>query len=166
MKQIPLTQGKFALVDDEYFDELIKYNWHAKAGRNTFYVSRCIYLGVIDGVKRGTTITMHRHLLNAPADTPIDHKDGNGLNCQRSNFRTCTRSQNAANKHGYGSSKYLGVSFEKDRKKWKAAIKISALWKSPKRLGSFLNELDAARAYNEAAKIYHGEFANLNVIPE
>jgi hypothetical protein len=122
---------------------------------------------------------MHRLILNAPKGLEVDHKDFNGLNNTRENIRLCTRSENQKNKKGYGTSIYLGVCLHRTRNtytkkngfvvnkmsspRYKAAINVDG---KQRHIGSFKNEEDAARAYNEAALKYHGEFARLNVIEE
>ena len=153
MKRIKLTQGKFALVDDEDFAKLSKYKWHSLKGTNTFYAAR------------GFRLRMHRFILNAKEGQEIDHRDGNGLNNQKSNLRFCTHSQNNMNQRKLKknlSSKYKGVSWHKNKKKWAVSIYIDG---KNKYLGDFKDETDAAEAYNEAAMKYYGEFANLNTIP-
>lgn len=107
----------------------------------------------------------------------IDHKNRDKSDNTRSNLRFCTPSQNNINRGAYGKSKYNGVfpfidtrkrlnkELEKKRKmsKPKFISKISVNGKKI-HLGTFINEIDAAKAYNEAAKKYHGEFANLNIV--
>jgi hypothetical protein len=91
----------------------------------------------------------------------VDHIDHNGLNNRRSNLRLCTAQQNARNHRPQlrGSSKYKGVSWRQDGKVFRALI-----WHNGKsiNLGRFKNEIDAAKAYDKAAKKYFGEFAYLN----
>lgn len=159
MKEITLTQGKVALVDDSDYEYLNQFNWHALKHRDTFYAARWI-----GGRKNKKYFYMHRVILGL-TDSKIEgeHADNNGLNCQRYNLRIATRSQNAANipSRKNSSSKYLGVYWATSRKKWVAAITKN--YKS-KYLGQFDNEIEAAQKYNEWAKIIHGEFANLNKI--
>ena len=105
---------------------------------------------------------MHRQIMNAPKGTPIDHKDHNGLNNTRENLRLATISENARNCEKTKrptSSKYKGVCWNKKSKKWQAHIHYNGI---SIHLGLFDSEEDAAKAYDEAAKIYHGEFAVLN----
>lgn len=91
----------------------------------------------------------------------IDHIDNNTLNNRIENLRGCTHQQNMRNRlpHQGGSSQYLGVTWDRRNKKWKAQIGDNGV---VKHLGRFFDEEEAARAYDEAAKIHHGEFANLN----
>lgn len=156
MKEIKLTQGKVALVDDGDFEHISQFNWGAYRDRNTWYAKRDDFS---TGKKR--TIRLHREVMKVN-DTPgilIDHVDRNGLNCQKNNLRHCSKSQNNANRRSAGTSKYLGVSWKKRQKKWESNIRING---TPKHLGCFNEEVDAAKAYDAAAKVHHKEFANLN----
>lgn len=157
MKQIKLTQGKFAMVDDKLFEELNKKKWHAQKGNSTFYAVRSEY---IDG--KWNTTGMHRLILGI-TDKNIfgDHIDHNGLNNQFSNLRACSNIENLRNKkikEGY-SSIYKGVSFHKIWRKWQVRIKGDG---KRTHIGYFTDEVEAAKAYDTAAKTLFGEFANLN----
>lgn len=91
-----------------------------------------------------------------------DHKNRDKLDNCRSNLRPATYLQNSGNqKTGYGSSKFKGVSWYKVTEKWLSQIQFEG---KTKHLGYFTDELDAAKAYNEAALKHFGEFARLNVI--
>ena len=103
---------------------------------------------------------MHRLILGLESKGLfVDHIDGNPLNNKRNNIRICTSSQNNKNKKPHGLSKYLGVCKSTGREKWQATIKFNGKYKM---LGRFDNEEDAAKCYDAAAKIYHGDFARLN----
>jgi hypothetical protein len=155
MKEIPLTQDKVALVDDEDFEVLSKYKWYYKRG----YAMKTTYL---DEGKRITEF-MHRVILGIMNDLHTDHINNNGLDNRRSNLRKCTVSQNQMNRgiHKNNTSGYKGVMWHKLHKKWFSRIAING-----KRyyMGEFKDKIDAARAYNEAALKYHGEFARINNI--
>jgi len=143
MKEIPLTQGKFALVDDDDYEYLSQWKWWYSNG----YVVR----SHIDPVtKKSTKIYMHRKIMKPPKGMVVHHINNNGLDNQECNLRVCTYSQNNQNKksHKKGSSKYKGVSWNKHNKKWQAYITYEG-----KRfnLGYYAIEEEAARAYDKAA---------------
>jgi len=162
-KKIPLTQGKFAIVDDEDYEELNKYKWQARIGANTYYAYRGI-------TKNGKTkiLFMHEQIMNPPKNMDTDHIDRNGLNNRRSNLRICSRSQNMHNIVARGkTSKYKGVSWEigqiyKGKQypgRWRAGIKQDY---KTYHLGSFNSEIEAAKAYDRKAIELYKEFANTN----
>lgn len=164
MREITLTQGKIALVDDEDYDELIKYSWCAHKNKYGWYAVRGIRVDC-----KNYLIRMHRQILRADRNVKVDHRDGNRLNNQKTNLRLATSSQNQQNriiKRSGCSSKFKGVCWQKNRRKWIAYIsdgekRING-WSKLRHLGYFVNEEDAARAYDEAAKISFGEFAAVN----
>lgn len=159
MKEIALTRGKVALVDDQDYEWLSQWKWSwIPEASGTGYAKRSI--------KRGgqwTTIRMHRVILGASSDTEGDHCNGNGLDNQRANLRLCTRSQNTMNskKHDGCSSRYKGVHWDSDRQKWRVQIGSRD---NRQRLGRFDDENEAARVYNAKARELFGEFAYLNII--
>ena len=159
MKQIPLTQGQFALVDDEDFEELNKFKWQAMKDRVTYYAVRTVY---DRPNKKQYAVLMHRFILGL-TDPKIqgDHIDHNGLNNQRSNLRVATRKQNIRNSTGNkkAMSIYKGVTFYTKENKWVAQISING---KNKYLGIFTDEIEAAKKYDEMAKLHYGEFAYLN----
>jgi len=152
MKEIELTRGKVALVDDENFEYLNQWKWMARESGNNYYAVR--------GVRKNRklqNIAMHRIIMNTSNELQVDHIDHNGLNNQKSNLRNCTEIQNLRNRIPYGRSKYLGVSMEKLH--FRARISIN---NKRVHLGSFQNEIDAAIAYDTKAKELYKEYANLN----
>lgn len=160
MKEIPLTRGRVALVDDLDFGELNEHKWYAMRHLSgTFYAKRSV--PQVDG-KRGSVL-MHRQILGAQPGEDVDHRNSDGLDNQRANIRRCTRTQNNANarKRPGTSSRFKGVC--KRGCKWEARINIAGKrWG----LGRFDDEFDAALAYNVAALDEWHEFALLNVIPD
>ena len=152
VKQIELTQGKVALVDDDDFEELSRYSWCAdKIGNNWYAKNR----------KNNKIRYMHRLIMGAGLGQFIDHKNMNGLDNRRANLRFCTRSQNYFNtkKDNGCSSKYKGVYWHETNKKWVAYINGN---RQIQYLGSFDDEIVAAKTFDKAAKTSRGEFARLN----
>ena len=149
MKQIKLTQRKYALVDDGDFEWLSRIQWR--------YHSK----GYAVGGKTGRALWMHRIIANTPDGMFTDHIDGDKLNNQRGNLRVATKAQNGWNsvKPKNNTSGYKGVSWNCVQRKWVARICINGKILS---LGYFSLAIEADRAYNEAVKQYHGEFARLN----
>lgn len=149
MKEIPLTQGMVALVDDEDFEGLSRFRWCYDNG----YARR---KEMSDGGK-WENILMHRVILNARSGIDGDHKDENTLNNRRSNLREATRSQNGSNRGrpSNNTSGFKGVSWHKHHCKWGAHIRVN--WKLI-HLGYFTKAEDAASAYATAAREYFGEF--------
>lgn len=158
-KLIPLTQGKFAIVDAADYEWLSQRKW----GCNCNGYARATE-GYVDknGIKKRRDIFMHRLVANTPINMVTDHINGNPLDNRRSNLRACSNSQNRCNgKIKISSSKYKGVFWHKSAKKWVSQIVVD---KKAHYLGIYEKELDAAKAYNNVAKKYHGEFARLNEI--
>lgn len=152
MKEIILSNGKVAIVDDLDYERVSEFKWCF----NDRYVSRTVRESGIN--KR---IYLHRFILNV--DDPcifVDHKDGNPLKNTRDNLRVATTSQNGMNrKSGKTKSEFKGISFEKSTSKWRARITKEGKVYS---LGCFKTEEEAARAYDKKALELFGEFANLN----
>lgn len=155
-KLIPVTQGKFAIVDAEDFEWLSRYKWHARKDRHTWYAVRNTYQ---DGKQK--LIFMHREILKLPKGTETDHKDHDGLNNRRSNIRPATRAQNQHNQNPQkrGTSKFKGVHWCRNERKWRAQIQVEG-----HRIycGYYTSEIEAARAYDRAALNFFGEFAYTN----
>lgn len=157
VKEIKLSQGKVALVDDGDFELVSKYKWCAQKAKNENYYAKtnepCM--------GKQKPIMMHRIIMNANKGDYVDHINHNGLDNRRCNLRICSQTENMRNKklHSNNTSGYKGVYWGVKEKKWVAQIKNDqkVIW-----LGSFKNIIDAASAYNQAAIKYHGEFAKLN----
>lgn len=161
MKEIELSQGYVALVDDEDFERcMASPKWYAAVVRFKDGSVRNVYAQCRVQKPNGkyTTQQIHRFIMDAKG---IDHWDHNGLNNQRYNLRIATIPQNGWNQ---GLSKvnvsgYKGVYWRKDIGKWVAQIEVNGkrIW-----LGAFVNVVDAANAYDVAALKYYGEFALTN----
>lgn len=176
MKEIKLTQGKVAFVDDADYEELNKYKWIASKTHTEGKYMVCRWQTIAPNIRQ--RISMHRYLLSVvDSKTVVDHINNNPLDNQRHNLRICTQKQNAKNRTSKkdGKSKYLGVSVmtskknRKNNKKWVGKPQYVARIRCDNKeyyLGSFPftdeGEILAAKAYDNAAKNFHGEFANLN----
>jgi len=149
----------FTIVDPEDYEHLSKFNWHVVEGKGTYYAVR---VGRKSEKRKGKNIWMHRVILNPDEDQICDHINHNGLDNRKANLRPVTHSQNMQNRPKRKTkchSKYKGVSFRKRQNKWVADIQVDG---KPRFLGYFNEEIDAARAYDSAAKKYHGQYATLN----
>lgn len=154
-KPIALTQGKFAIVDDEDYDAVSKFKWR-------YWSNKCTQTGYAVRTANRKNLSLQNFILEHPSGMCVDHINGNGLDCRRENLRICTYRENLKNKkrNRDSHSPYKGV--RQECQKWSASIMSDG---KIYRLGLFDTPEDAARAYNEAAKQYHGEFARLNEIP-
>jgi hypothetical protein len=157
MKEIPLSQGKVALVDNQDYEWLTKWKW------SYFKCGTMAYAARHTPRPNRKTILMHREIMNAPNNVLIDHADRNGLNNQRYNLRNSNKSQNSANSKKYANcaSEYKGVSPSGNIYKnlWRAEICVN---RKGINLGYYQTQEEAARAYDKAAIEYFGEFAHLN----
>lgn len=160
MKQIELSQGQVALVDDEDYRRISCRNWYAVRNEYGYYAAGTTPM--VKGMRKG--LLMHRIVMCAKKGQMVDHRDGDGLNNQRYNLRFCTNSQNQQNQkistHPSKLSKYKGVTWHRGGHKWQAVIRGKD--KKDYYLGSFVDEDDAAKAYNEKARELFNEFARLN----
>ena len=152
MKYISLTQGKFAIVDDEDYKELSKHKWYAMKNGTRYYALRKV---------NGKKILMHRVIMTPPRHLQVDHINHNGLDNRRANLRLCTARQQTWNSfpRKNTSSKFKGVHWNKCSMKWQVQI-----WKNgkPKHLGLYDNETEAAKVYDREATGLFGEYAYLN----
>jgi len=155
-REIPLTQGKVAIVDPEDYEWLSQWNWYARFSKGAWYVLRA-------GPKvkgKCHSVYMHRVIMQTPDGMQTDHINGNGLDNRRENMRSCNCAQNQYNQQKQKratSSRFKGVSW--DGRKYRAYIKVAGECIS---LGRFASEVQAALTYDEAARRYFGEFAYTN----
>lgn len=159
MKQVRVSETHWAMVKDEDYAVVALLKWRLKVvGRNHCAVTS------IDGHE----MSMHRLVMGAARGTVVDHIDGDGLNNQRENLRFCTRAQNfqnAGHRQTPGrTSRYKGVWRVKKgcRRCWRAGITANRVYRN---IGSYWTEKEAAKAYDEEAKMRHGQFARLNFPP-
>ena len=151
-KRIKLSQGKYALVDDEDYSRISVFKWRAYKNRNTWYARRS------NG--KSAYISMHHAVIEKNVRT--DHKNGNGLDNRKLNLREATRSQNTANRKHY-KNKYHGIDFHKKSGGWRARV-----CKDQKSyyIGAFKTQQEAFIAYNKKAIELFGEFASLNALED
>ena len=153
MREIPLTQGKVALVDDEDYDFLNQWKWHILNARGLEYAVRSIWRGVVNGKERNDTVLMHREIMATPAYLHTDHINRNGLDNRKSNLRVVTNRENAWNLKNQG--KYIGVTKPKNKNTYRASIRIDGIWTY---LGYFKTPEEAHDKYMEVAiKLINGE---------
>jgi len=155
---IRMVQPRYAKVDPSDYKRLRKHKFIARKGTNCFY-AQMLEPNVITSKK---VLHMHQIILEVPEGMVVDHINIDGMDNRSANLRAATRAQNSRNRKKFPrpcSSKYKGVSWHKNVLKWQAEVMFE---KKRIYLGYFKNEIDAAKAYDEAAKKYHGEFACLN----
>lgn len=153
MKKIPLTQGQFALVDDDDFELVSRYKWYAKWDKKTKSFRPCTAIRNTDGKQQ--TVLMYRLVMNAKPGEMVDHIHHDTLDSRKSELRLCTNSQNMMNtgKPSKNSSGHKGVS--KTGQKWRARIRIDS---NQIHLGYYTDINDAIAARAAAVNLYHKEF--------
>jgi hypothetical protein len=155
MKQIPLTKGLVAQVDDEDYSTVDALRWRAIPYKGTHLA--------VTNIEADFLTYLHRFVMRIGRgdSTCVVHKDGNGLNNCKSNLKVVKRGylqkRRVPNKQAF--SKYKGVGYHRRFKKWTARITINGVTKS---LGYYKSEKAAALAYNRAAKAHFGKDAYLN----
>lgn len=163
MKLIPLTQGKFAMVDDEDYEELMKHKWHwgRKAGAHR---------NIPNGKNRQTKILMHvviakRMGMELKEGEMVDHHDRDKLNNQRCNLRPATNQQNAYNSKIRKDNRtgYKGVCWDKKVGKYRVDIRVNG-----KRIfgGYYKDKEESGKVRDELSEKYCGEFAVFNIDKE
>ncbi len=152
MKKIPLTQGKYALVDNEDYEWLNQWKWLARKDKKIYYAQRSY---------KNTIILMHREIINVKFDNIVDHINHNGLDNRKENLRECNYQQNRHNSTGNKNvtSVFKGVYWSKRCNKW--ACKIRKGEKNT-HLGYYFNDVNAAKMYDYMADKLFGDFAYLN----
>jgi hypothetical protein len=165
MKKLIINSKKHGqhtiLYDDEDHELISKYTWHLNKIKSGKYIY-AVHNLPRDKNGKQKSIKIHRLIMRFPVNKKVDHRNSNGLDNRKINIRVATTSQNAMNRDGNYKNKFKGVYWHKLHKKYIASIGINAKLKF---LGYFDTAKQAAIAYNNAALIYHGEFARLNPIP-
>jgi len=155
MKEIKLTRGYTAIIDDEDYEKVKNIKWHYALGYAVCSIPK--------NGKR-VTVSMHRTIMDIPDGMEADHINRNKLDNRRGNLRTATRAQNNQNQALRKDNRYgfKGVWERKERNKFRVRIKVN---KECFYFGTYYNIVDAALAYNLASLKYHGEYGYLNKIP-
>jgi len=156
---IRMAQPKYAKVDPADYKRLRKYQWFAsaKAG-NCFYARK----HTTNGKTNQKLLYLHQEIIEVPYGMVTDHINHDSMDNRKANLRPATHSQNTCHRRKPShakTSKYKGVSWKKSKRKWQAQIGFQ---KKDIYLGYFENEIDAAKAYDRAARRYHKDFACLN----
>lgn len=156
-RRIPLSRHKkYAIVDPEDYWRLRCYRWFYCY--KTEFNSHANRAEFSNGKRKN--VGMHKDVLKVPDGMVVDHINGNGLDNRKANLRPATMMQNSWNRRTRrGKNRFKGVTWEKGVKKWRAVLAHSGKYTT---LGYFTDEIEAAKAYDEAAKKYQGEFAVLN----
>jgi hypothetical protein len=153
--EIPLSRGMVALVDSEDVDRVSLHTWRAIKQCRVWYAFAKV---------GGRDLSLHRFVLEAKSGQVVDHINRDGLDNRKTNLRFCTRGENRRNAIGWPErrkSRFKGLSLNKGR--WQVRIKLN---RKTICLGTYADEVDAAKAYDRAAVVIHGDFARLNFTME
>ncbi len=158
--ELPLSRGLVAIIDAETFPLIEPYgkfsSWWNVCTKSFYARARLRNSGT-----PGTSKYLHRIIMQAPSSMHVDHIDHDTLNNRRENLRLATPSQNQCNMkiQSRNRSGYKGVSFCSRTRLWQAKIAVDhrQIW-----LGRHATIEEAAKAYEEGAKIFHGDFRYLN----
>lgn len=143
-----LDTGHSFIIDIADTDILFQYNWRINDLGYVFY---------------GHSGLLHRLLMQPSKKEVVDHINGDPSDCRRNNMRICTQKQNSYNTQIKRNNKtgYKGVSYSNSRNRYEACICVD---RKTRHLGRYKTAIEAAKAYNEAASFYFGEFARLNIL--
>ncbi|MGC4375768.1 AP2 domain-containing protein [Fictibacillus sp. Mic-4] len=151
-REIPLTKGKVAIVDEEDYEKLSRYKWFT---HGEGYAARAIWKP-----KRGI-ILLHRQIIGAKAGEIVDHINGDRLDNRKKNLRISDYKGNARNTVQRKKNGYKGVYRTRNNQRWRACISTGG---KQIHIGTFDCEIEAALAYNKKALELFGEFARINEI--
>lgn len=162
MKEIQLTDGYIALVDDGDYARVSQFQWQATVRKRSDGSIRGVYgLRTVWDGKKVKAVYLHQFVMDSQW---VDHKDHNGLNCQKGNLRIADRSKNGGNarkmqRQKPTTSKYKGVSWDKRENKWRVSLMYQGkkCW-----FGYYTEENVAALVYDVTARLLFGDFANVN----
>ena len=153
-REIILSKGEVALVDDEDYEFLNQWKWYCNVHGNLKYAVR----KVNNGDNTWTRYLMHRVIIECPKDLYTDHINGNGLDNRRCNLRQATKRENTLNRkpRSTNASGKTGVKKSTWKGRWEAYIRVHGKYIH---LGSFVEKDEAIQARISAEKVYFGEFA-------
>jgi hypothetical protein len=152
MKEIKLTRGYVAIVDDEDFERVSKIRWQSMPNRNgKIYAKGCLTAKLREEGSKPIQVLMHRYVMNAQPNTELDHINGDGLDNRKENLRFTTHQENLRNRRLFHQSilGYKGVM--KKGNKYIMVLQVE-----------FDNPEEAARLWDKLAKSVYGDHAKLN----
>lgn len=154
-KHLQLSNGSFVLVDDDDYEELSKHVWTEIA---LGYALRRRKSGEPGDA---TKIRLHRAIAKAPKGAVVDHANGDTRDCRKSNLRVCRQRDNTRNrlKKRTSTVPYKGIARTRGCSTWRARITVDGQYIEQ---SGFQTPEAAAKAYDEMATKYFGEFARLN----
>ena len=158
-RKIQLSKYHYAIVDAEDYQKVTAYSWHLRKGTTTSYAAHSLTNGK---KQKRKNLYMHDLILNTPPGYFADHINHNGLDNRKQNLRAASPANNAQNRRKFSSpsrSKYKGVDFVKSQNAWRARITVN---NKRIHLGYFTSEINAAKAYDQAATKHHKNFAYTN----
>lgn len=155
-KEIKLSRGYVAIIDDEDYECIAKRKWWTSYSRGKLYAKTAFF---IDGKR--IDLKLHHEIIVVPIGLEVDHINGNGLDNRKENLRVCVHQENTQNKitrrQDGKASRFTGVSRRNGA--WYARITKDG---KTTNIGVFKTEENAATAYNIFADKLFGDFARMN----
>jgi len=159
-----------AVVDNDDYEMLSRHTWRVRkraCNHGHLYPETTIFVADPKTKRKvPKKVSMHRMLMGYPKGLTVDHRNRNALDNRRANLRLATASEQAANRKRFQKKKTANGRFKGVRKtasgNFEAVFHSSVVSRNKIRLGTYKTEIEAARAYDETAKKYFGEFAQLN----